>query len=173
MRVLECSHHLVLSARVGGYRPQVLDSLLYGSRQLAEVVARNRLIVPVEDLWLFRQRFAALEQANRAELSELEPLMAKAMRRIEAEGPLSSLDFSDRETVSGWWDPDGESRTRAVRQALEWLWHFGYLAVSHRSGTRRYFDLPERLFGWATDPPPGITPAEASQALFSKYCAAA
>ena len=172
MRVLERSHHLVLGARVTGYRPADLDALLYASRDLVEVVGRNRLIVPTKDLWMFWPRFAELEGTNRPHLSELEPLMAKVLARIAAEGPLSSSDFTDTETISGFWDPDGQNRTRAVRQAMEWLWHFGRIAVSHRKGLQRYFDLPERLFGT----PPSLGQADldaAADALVRKYCRAA
>jgi uncharacterized protein len=143
MRVLEQSQHLTLAARIGGFRLAVLDDLLYSQRRLVEVVARNRYIVPVEDYPVFRVRMAEIERANRPRLTELEPLMQRALKRIEAEGSLSSLDFGETDRADGWWVSDG----RAIRQALEWLWHFGRVAVSHRIGTRRYFDLPERLFG--------------------------
>jgi len=147
MYVLERNHDLVLAARVEGYRPDILDTLLYRERKLVEVLGRNRLIVPVEDYPLFRVRFADSERENRPRLAGLEPVMDRVLRRIEEEGPLSSLDFEDKATLSGWWDADGQARTRAVRQALEWLWHFGRLAISHREGSRRYFDLPERVLG--------------------------
>lgn len=147
MRVLERNQDLVLGARVEGYRPEVLDRLLYVERRLVEVVARDRYIVPVEDYPLFSLRFKEIERENRPKLSALEPVMEAVLRRIREEGALSSLDFEPSEKVSGWWDADGESRTRAVRQALEWLWHFGRVAISRREGNRRYFDLPERLFG--------------------------
>ncbi len=147
MRVLERNHDLVLAARVGGYRPEVLDRLLYEDRRLVEVVARNRCIVPIEDYPLFRGRFAEIEREHRPRLTELEPVMDRILRCIETEGPKSSLDFEDDTRQSGWWDADGEAATRAVRQALEWLWHFGRLAISHRVGGRRYFDLPERVLG--------------------------
>jgi uncharacterized protein YcaQ len=147
MRVLETNHDLVLAARLDGYTPDILSDLLYRQRRLVEVMAGNRCIVPAADYAPFRASFAAMERKYRPGLAELEPLMARALARIAAEGPLCSLDFEEQQRLSGWWDGDGEPRTRAIRQALEWLWHFGRLAISHRAGTRRYFDLPERLFG--------------------------
>ncbi|HCJ09944.1 MAG TPA: hypothetical protein DHW14_02110, partial [Clostridiales bacterium] len=104
MLVLERSHDLVLAARVEDYRPGILDTLLYRERKLVEVLARNRLIVPVEDYPLFSVRFADTERENRSRVAELEPVMERVLRRIEAEGPLSSLDFEDKATLSGWWD---------------------------------------------------------------------
>ncbi len=149
MSVLAKNHDLVLGARVGGYTPEVLDRLLYRERSLVEVVGVERMIVPVEDYPIFAHHFRVIERRNRPKLAELEPVMKGALARIEGEGPLSSLDFTDGSLISGWWDGDGEAKTRAVRQALEWLWHFGRLAISRREGLRRYFDLPERVYGAA------------------------
>lgn len=154
MCVLERNHDLVLAARVGGYRPEVLDRLLYQDRSLVEVMGANRYIIPVEDYPLFRLRFQATEQKHRPGLGELEPVMEKVLGHIREEGALSSLDIEDNRKISGWWDPDGETGTRAVRQALEWLWHFGRVVISRREGSRRFFDLPERLFGEAAAPGP-------------------
>lgn len=151
MSVLARSADLVLGARVSGYRPEVLDGLLYRERALVEVVGAERMIVPVEDYPLFRLHFAAVELRERPQVTELEPVMREALARIEAEGPLSSIDFDDDRRVPGWWDGDGEPNTKAVRQALEWLWHFGRLAICRREGLRRYFDLPERVH-------PGLEP---------------
>lgn len=181
MQVLACNHDLVLGARVARYRPGLLDDALYRDRTLVEVVARNRCIVPASDYWIFRLRFAEIEHANRPQLAALEPVMEQVLRRIEAEGGLSSLDFEDDTRTSGWWEPDGQARTRAVRQALEWLWHFGRVAISSRTGQRRHFDLPERLFGPAAAAPPydPAAPALRTQdadrlrdALLRKYCRA-
>ena len=143
MRVVEQNQHLVLNARVGGYRLAVLDDLLYKQRRLVEVKAHIRCIVPIEAYPVFQLRFAQLEAKNRPDLTDLEPLMTRALDRISEEGPLSSLDFTETARAASWWTKDA----RAMRMALEWLWHFGRVAVSHRVGTRRYFDLPERLFG--------------------------
>lgn len=100
-------------------------------------------------------------------MSGLEPVMTVILRRLAEEGPLSSLDLEDDRRTEGWWDPEGRAGTRAVRQALEWLWHFGRVAISHRRGGRRYFDLVERMWGevaapepFEAGPPPGDREAE-------------
>jgi uncharacterized protein YcaQ len=178
MQVLACNHDLALAARVEGYQPEMLDNALYRDRSLVEVIGRNRIIVPAGDYDVFRIRFAENERSHRPQLASLEPVMDKVLRRIEAEGPLSSLDFDDDTRISGWWEPDDQSRTRAVRQALEWLWHFGRVAISHRTGQRRHFDLSERLFGPAAALPPykpsepagvGTDDAQLRDKLLRKY----
>ncbi|MCL6581170.1 MAG: winged helix DNA-binding domain-containing protein [Firmicutes bacterium] len=154
MRVIEPNHHLVLLARVDGYEPDALERCLYDERSLVEVVAYNRVIVPSEDYSFFRYRFRAIEREQRPRLSDLEPVMAVVLRRLAEEGPLSSLDLEDDRRTEGWWDPEGRAGTRTVRQALEWLWHFGRVAISHRRGGRRYFDLAERVWGEVAAPEP-------------------
>ena len=41
--------HLVLQSRVGGYKPAMLDALLYGDRQLVDGFDKQMSIYPVED----------------------------------------------------------------------------------------------------------------------------
>ncbi len=118
MRVLECNHHLALGSRVPGYTPGVLDDLLYVRRRLVEVIARNRYVVPSRTTGCSARGCRNRAQKPAAEnrvLGSPEAMMSRVLRRIEAEGAMSSLDFDEAETVSGWWDPDGENRTRAAR----------------------------------------------------------
>ena len=147
VQVVGRNHDLVLAARVPGYRPEVLDRLLYGERRLVEVMANQRSIVPAEDYPLFRLRFRRLEEKERPLLADLEPVLNEVLVKLRADGPLSSLDFEDDRRLSGWWSLDGQPDTRVVRQALEWLWHFGRAVIVRRHGGRRVFDLPERVYG--------------------------
>ncbi|MDQ7793309.1 MAG: crosslink repair DNA glycosylase YcaQ family protein [bacterium] len=147
IQVVERNHHLVLRARVPSYQPEQLDHLLYRERELVEVVTTVRCIVPVETFPLFLTRFRALEARYRPGLSALEPTLEAVLGTITERGPMSPRCFDSREKVEGWWDPDGEAGTRAVSQALEWLWHFGRIVIHHREGNLRYFDLPERVLG--------------------------
>lgn len=172
MQVLAKNQDLVLAARVEDYTPGDLERALYVDRWLVEVVTRNRCIVPVEEYPLFQVRFAEIERRNRPGLGALEPVFARVLARVREEGPLSSLDFDDDERVSGWWEPDGRARTRAVRQALEWLWHFGRVAISHRVGSRRYFDLPERLYGPGAERHPYTGPDGGAPAASGEAAAA-
>ncbi len=167
MSVLSRNHELVLAARVDGFAPEVLDSLLYRDHALVEVVAFDRCIVPAEDYPLFRLSFRLMERQNRPRLLELEPVMREVLARVEAEGPLSSLDFEDDRRIRGWWDLGQETNTKAVRQAMEWLWHFGRLGISRREGLRRYLDLPERVWGGGTGPGGGVVarPGEGTSVL--------
>jgi uncharacterized protein YcaQ len=151
MSVLRRNHELVLAARVKGFTPEILGSLLYRERALIEVTAFDRCIVPAADYGLFQLNCRLLERRHRPDLAELAPVMREVLARIEAEGPLSSLDFAGEHRIRGWWDLGEEATTKAARQALEWLWHFGRVVIRRREGLRRYFDLPERVWGEARE----------------------
>ena len=61
--------------------------------------------------------------------------------RIRDEGPLSTAAFAEHgHQVDWWWAP-----TRASRAVLEALFVTGRLGISRRDGSRRYYDLIERL----------------------------
>ena len=62
-------------------------------------------------------------------------------REIETRGPLSSLDLEEDTRVEWWLS----GSTRAVRIALDILFMSGHIVVHHRFGTRRYFDLSQRV----------------------------
>ena len=171
VQVVGRNHDLVLAARVRGYRPEVLDRLLYGERRLVEVIANERSIVPAEDYPLFRLRFRRLEEKERPLLTNLEPVLNEVLVKLRADGPLSSLDFEDDRMLTGWWNLDGRPDTRVVRQALEWLWHFGRVVIVRRDGGRRVFDLPER--GPGLSPLTGDELRVLQEGLARKYVRAA
>lgn len=157
IQVVERNHHLVLQARVAGYQPPDLDRLLYGERSLIEAVTTVRCIVPTALFPHFLPRFRELEQRYRPGLKDLEPTFEAIERAIDAHGPMSSRCFDSRDKVQGWWDREGKAGTRAISQALEWLWHFGRVVIHHRQGNSRFFDLTERVLpgiagGGAGDP---------------------
>jgi len=145
IQVVERNHHLVLQARVPGYQPSDLDRLLYADRTLVEVVTTVRCIVPMSLFPHFLPRFRELEAHYRPGLAAMEPVFDMALGEIAGRGPMSSRCFDSRDKVQGWWDREGKAGTRAVSQALEWLWHFGRLVIHHRQGSLRFFDLPERV----------------------------
>ena len=62
-------------------------------------------------------------------------------RHIADHGPSCSLDVGgdDKKASSGWWD------WHPSKTALEFLWRSGQLAVCHRQGFRKFYDLSERV----------------------------
>jgi uncharacterized protein len=137
------NHDLVLHARIGGYRREWLDELLYGpDRQLIELYNKSLNIVPLSELPHYRLTW----DRNAPDLDEgilrRESSVAEAiLERIAREGPLSTAAFAEHgHAVDWWWAP-----TRAARAVLEALFVSGRVGISRRDGNRRYFDLIERL----------------------------
>lgn len=135
--------HLVLQSRVRGYRPAMLDALLYEDRKLLDGFDKQMSIYPVED-WPY---FAHHREHLPKEYMESEQTAAAAKLvdwvrgEIERRGPLSSLDLMD-DTHIDWWLAD---TVRAVRITMDILLYSGETVVHHRVGTRRYFELSRRV----------------------------
>ncbi|HVS85678.1 MAG TPA: crosslink repair DNA glycosylase YcaQ family protein, partial [Gaiellaceae bacterium] len=132
------SHDLVLHARVAGYEPGWTEDL-YARRELFEAYNKGISFVPTEDLPWFRH---TLSRRPRRLLQEHPDVAARVLERIRADGPLSAADFEvDRRTVSDWFG----TPTNTVREVLEALNVTGVLGLARREGSRRYYDLAERL----------------------------
>ena len=135
--------HLVLQSRVRDYRPSMLDALLYEDRKLIDGFDKQMSIFPVEDWPDFA--YYRKQRAKRYMESKWTAKAAKLVDRVRKEiarrGPLSSLDLEE-DTRMEWWLAGS---VRAVRIALDILFYGGVTAVSHRTGTRRYFDLSTRV----------------------------
>jgi uncharacterized protein YcaQ len=132
------SHDLVLHARVAGYDPAWCDAL-YERREIFEAFNKGLSFVPTGDLPFFRTTI--YPDAARA-LAENAGIAERVLDRIRAEGPLSSLDFErERGTTTDWFGLP----TNAVKAVLEAYTATGVLALARREGSRRYYDLPERL----------------------------
>jgi uncharacterized protein YcaQ len=142
---------LVLQARVSGFRPAMLEELLYEDRKLLDGWDKNMSIYCVEDWPCFcRRRKAAMRyygDSSRPATSVL-PQVREA---IEEQGPLSSIDLDFDQTVDWSWAP-----TRLARAALESMYAWGELIIHHKVNTRKVYDfasrhVPEELLS-ASDP---------------------
>ncbi len=133
--------NLVLEGRVAGYRPRLLEELLYTDRLLWDGWDKLSCIHLAAD-WPYFARFRARMRAHwdtpRNPAIGILPAVRAA---IQERGPLSSNDLEHKETLRWSWG----APTRLSRAALETLYAMGELGVHHRLGTRRYFDLVERL----------------------------
>ncbi|MEW6717792.1 MAG: crosslink repair DNA glycosylase YcaQ family protein [Chloroflexota bacterium] len=131
---------LVLQARVTDYTPLMLEELLYTDRTLLDGWDKVSSIFPVED-WRFFARHRALmvEQHGHPDNPAMQ-IAPRVKEAIRTRGPLSSIELHGDDKVDWFWAP-----TRVVRASMETLYAMGELGVHHRVGTRRYFDLIERL----------------------------
>jgi len=141
IQVVERAHHLILAARLDGYRPAQLARLLERDRALFEHWTHDAAAIPTRWFAHWRPRFARAKgviERNAWWRSRLGPdaprVLAHVRDRIRAEGPLASKDFEHERkggTGSGaWW---GWTPQKA---ALEYLWHTGELLISRARAAR-------------------------------------
>jgi uncharacterized protein len=136
------NHDLVLLARIGGYRREWTDALLYRDRVLYETYNKGLSLVPTAELPYYRITWDRnREEHDGTTFDEHAPLVEELMKRIYTTGPMSSTDIEPRAAIDWFWRP-----TNQVRAVLEALAIAGVLGLARREGNRRVYDLVERLF---------------------------
>ena len=137
------NHDLTLHARIAGYRREWCEALLYApGRQLIELYNKSLNILPMQELPHYRvtwQRNA--DHYDNGILAEQADVAQAILRRLRADGPLSTAAFGEHgHAIDWWWAP-----TRASRAVMEALFVTGRIGIARREGNRRYYDLIERL----------------------------
>lgn len=132
------SPELVLLSRVKGFRKEMLYELLYQDRQLIDYFDKNLSILPMED-WPYFE--AVRERHRRWERSheEINAVTEEVKRIITERGAVCSQDLDMPQKVHWYW-----SDTRLSRAALEHLYFKGELAIHHKRGSVKYYDLARR-----------------------------
>jgi uncharacterized protein len=132
------SHDLVLHARVAGYDPAWCDAL-YERREIFEAYNKGLSFVPSSEFPWFR---GTLSRNPSQTIADNPEVAKRVLDRIRAEGPLSSRDFErERGATTDWFGMP----TNTVRAVLEAYAATGVLGLARRDGSRRYYDLTERL----------------------------
>jgi len=144
------NHDLVLHARIADYRREWCDRWLYGppeDRRLIELYNKSLNILPMEELPYYRAGWERWrDEVEKGVLSDHAELVATILGRIERDGQLSTDAFRDIEhRIEWWWDATGATNTRAAKAVMEALFVIGRLGIARRDGSRRYYDLIERL----------------------------
>ena len=140
------SHEIVCHARIDGFEPRWVDELLYARvpahRALVEQYNGVLVIVPTSELPYYRRPADRRRERywRDGTYKRLKPWADTIMQRITDEGALSSADFGPSKSVEWSW-----GKTPAYRAALEMLQLAGLLHLARREGSRRWFDLAERL----------------------------
>jgi len=144
VNVLLPAHYLMLYSRLGPYRRELLDDLIYVRHEFTESWAREAAVIPVETWPLFEHRRAVHETAR----PSFEPFLKKnqaylqsVLQRVKRQGPLMPGDVPDPKGRSGrlvgWTYPQA---------ALEHLFGRGKLAVASRAPNfARAYDVVERI----------------------------
>jgi uncharacterized protein YcaQ len=140
------AHDMILWSRRAAYRPEALKSLLEVDRALFEHWTHDAAILPVALFPHWRHRFDRDAERLRGNWQRwfrggYAAQFDTILRRIEAEGPVTSSDVGEGEArgKGGWWD------WHPSKTALEWLWRTGVLSVRGRAGFQKVYDLTERV----------------------------
>ena len=142
--VVARSHYLVMLARAGLYDPTDLDALL-DEGFLFETWAHATCQLPSAHYPFYH---AYIQQKRLKESQwhierlgdETDAIVGHVLGTIQQHGAMSSKDFeSERRGPGGWWN------WKPTKVALEYLFDYGELMVSHRVNFQRYYDLPERV----------------------------
>jgi uncharacterized protein YcaQ len=141
---VERAHHLILSARIDGYRPPMLSHAMERDRLLFEHWTHDASIIPLKWYGHWHHRFDRYRESSwhRKHLGrDADRIVAHVLDRITAEGPLASRDFEnlgDKKTGSWWgWKPH--------KVALDYLWRIGVLHVHSRRNFDKVYELSERV----------------------------
>lgn len=128
---------LVLQSRVKGFTKQMLYSLLYEDRALLDYFDKNLAIIETADwhyFWRYRESYKTEGRSH----SEVNAVCEEIKNIIRNQGPVSSADIGFDDKVDWYW-----SHTKLSRAALETMYFRGELAVHHKKGTIKYYDLAE------------------------------
>ena len=134
---------LVFQARVPGYQVDDWQKVAYSDRLIYDAWDKQACLVPVSD-WPMR----ALIREKYRPYHDREILQAEAeiasgiLETIDARGPLSSLEFEDRQRVGADHSWYGQTRVKRIMRSL---WASGLLVTHHRKNGRHYYERPERV----------------------------
>ncbi|MEM7695835.1 MAG: crosslink repair DNA glycosylase YcaQ family protein [Pseudomonadota bacterium] len=152
------AHDLILWSRRGRYRPSALARLVSHHRTAFEHWTHDAAVIPMAFYPMWRLKFARDDARLAARWTQTRRAgwtgeIDAVLRHIADHGPASSLDVGGDgpKQSGGWWD------WHPSKAALEFLWRSGRLAICHREGFRKFYDLaervipPERLNAWVDD----------------------
>lgn len=128
---------LVLQSRVKGFTKRMLYELLYTDRALVDYFDKNLAVLPVEN-WKYFERYRTQHRIWECSHDEINRVSDRIKNSIRERGPVCSADLRMNDKVQWYW-----SETKLSRAALEHLYFSGELAIHHKKGTVKYYDLIE------------------------------
>lgn len=144
VNVLLPAHYLMLFSRLGPYKRNLLDELIYQSHEFTESWAREASAIPVESWPLFEHRRSTHVTARSSFKSFLKQnpgYVKRVLERVKKSGPLYSADLPAPKgksgRLAGWTYPQA---------VLEHLFGRGELGVAGRAANfSRAYDGVERI----------------------------
>jgi uncharacterized protein YcaQ len=142
IRVVERAQHHTLFARNPAYRPRQLETIQKKAPAFFEHWTHDASLIPMEFYPHWRHRLAAARK-RKAQWRERfgdEQVIETVRNYVEEHGATRARDLAHLGGRTGpWWG------WGPAKGALEFLWRTGELAVVHRNGFEKIYDLAERL----------------------------
>ncbi|MET0780757.1 MAG: crosslink repair DNA glycosylase YcaQ family protein, partial [Microbacterium sp.] len=141
------SHYMPLFSRLGPYDPAALDKLLFARRApYVEFWAHMASFIPAADWGLFRFRMDEMREKYGTQpdgwFQTHREIVDWVRSELAERGPLRPAQIEHDAKTAGrgpWWDWD------VVKNALEYLWLFGEVAIAGRRGFERRYGLAEHV----------------------------
>lgn len=150
INVIERCHHHILFTRIPQYRREDLRRAQSEDKSVFEYWTHALAYVPTRDYRFFS---LGMKESKRNPSTWFQKVskqdLAKVMRRIREEGPISIRDITDDQLVEK--DHDWASR-KPSKRALQFAFYTGDLTVVERVGMLKKYELTERHFGWDKKP---------------------
>ncbi len=134
---------LVLQARVPNYCVNDWQKAAYEERLIYDGWDKQACLIRTCD-WPMRAHTRNFHRPyHDHEILQAEPeTVEKIFAALDAQGPLSSLEFEDR-TRSG--KANSWSGSTRIKRVMRSMWACGLLLTHHRQAGRHYYDRPERV----------------------------
>ncbi len=158
---VERAHHLIMHARLNGYKPRHLTDHAERSRSVFEHWTHDASLIRSDWLPWWTHRFER-DRARflksvwmRQRLGRNWPRTVRGViDAIGASGPMSVRDIHEvmparRSRSAGWWE------WSPFKAALEYLWRCGEVAIHSRRGFEKVYDLAHRVHGRMPAAPAG------------------
>ena len=134
---------LFLQARVKNIHPSDYYYWLYSEKKGIETYDKELCIVPIEDLPLCRKRVPLSRKIKYEKfINDNKKELELLIKFIKDNGPTCSRDIKDERKVDIFWETASWTKT-----ALDSLWKTGRLVIAHRRNGRKYYDMPEKVYG--------------------------
>lgn len=149
--VINRAHDHTLWTRRPDYSVAHLHELLAVDRRVFEYWGHAASLLPMSDyryyIPLMRRHRNPGSAWVRERLAAVKGILPAVLKRIRAEGPLSSSDFAAPDGVprGTWWD------WKPAKIALELLFWQGELMITKRRNFQRVYDLTERVLPATVD----------------------
>lgn len=135
---------LVLQARIKDYHPMDYYLWLYERREGIECLDKKLCIVPIKDFGFCKKGNDNISRQEKLRKFVLEnsKQLNQLLERINKTGEINSFRIND-----SWGVKKLPENLKWRKVALDVLWKTGKLVISKRLNGRKYFDLPQKIYG--------------------------